>query len=167
MSANTLTEEEIHECYKLFDQEGSGRIKIKEIGTVMRSQGLVCSEELLKEIRAEAQKKDPDGVPFADFLNYVRKAQAVEADKAVDFTKEMQGVRNGMLHFFDKVSTKQIRESPPEYVKIADLKHLLSTIGEKMSEEEIEEMSKEMRTTCTCQDGRVKFEDFVNMLKSN
>mmetsp|Transcript_81751 Transcript_81751/g.264900 ORF Transcript_81751/g.264900 Transcript_81751/m.264900 type:complete len:164 (-) Transcript_81751:399-890(-) len=158
-------EAEIHEVFKLFDQEGSG-IKIKEIGTVMRSLGLAASEAQLREFQAEATKKDAHYVQFPDFVSYVNRAQTVEANKSVDFAKEMSGLKIGMLHFFDKLSQKQIREDPPDMVKIADLKHLLSSVGEKMSEEEIEEMSREIRGSCRIQEGRVSFEDFMKLLQA-
>mmetsp|Transcript_6020 Transcript_6020/g.12285 ORF Transcript_6020/g.12285 Transcript_6020/m.12285 type:complete len:164 (-) Transcript_6020:178-669(-) len=157
-------EAEIHEVFKLFDQEGSG-IKIKEIGTVMRSLGLAASEAQLREFSAEATKNNGFYVPFSDFMGYVRCAQTVEAGKSMDVAKEMNGMKIGIVHFFDKLSHKQIRENPPDMVKIADIKHLLSSVGEKMSEEEIEEMAREIRNTCKVQDGRVSFDDFVKMLQ--
>mmetsp|Transcript_99890 Transcript_99890/g.298348 ORF Transcript_99890/g.298348 Transcript_99890/m.298348 type:complete len:163 (-) Transcript_99890:62-550(-) len=157
-------EAEIHEVFKLFDQEGSG-IKIKEIGTVMRSLGLSASEAQLREFAAEAAKNGMY-VQFSDFMGYVRRAQTVEAGRSVDFAKEMGGMKTGIMHFFDKLSYKQIQDNPPDMVKVADIKHLLSSVGEKMSEEEIEEMSKEIRNTCKVQDGRVSFNDFVAMLQA-
>lgn len=78
----------------------------------------------------------------------------------------MQGMKDGVLHFFDKLPHKQLRDTAPDTVKLSDLKHLLSSVGEKMSEEEIEEMTKEIRGTCRIADGRVNFEDFVNLLMS-
>lgn len=158
-------QEEIHEVFKLFDQDGSG-IKIKEIGTVMRSLGIAASEAQLREFAVEAAKKDGTYVQFPDFMSYVKRAQTVEADKHVDVAKEMQGMKVGLLHFFDKMSQKQIRESPPETVKINDLKHLLSSVGEKMTEEELEEFARELRGSCRIQDGRVDFDDFVKLLQT-
>lgn len=158
-------QEEIHEVFKLFDQDGSG-IKIKEIGTVMRSLGIAASEAQLREFAVEAAKKDGTYVQFPDFNSYVKRAQTVEADKHVDVAKEMQGMKVGLLHFFDKMSQKQIRESPPETVKINDLKHLLSSVGEKMTEEELEEFARELRGSCRIQDGRVDFDDFVKLLQT-
>mmetsp|Transcript_93731 Transcript_93731/g.176222 ORF Transcript_93731/g.176222 Transcript_93731/m.176222 type:complete len:164 (-) Transcript_93731:106-597(-) len=160
-----LNEEEVQEVFKLFDQEGSG-IKIKEIGTVMRSLGVAASEAQLKEFVAEATQKDSSHVQFADFLLYVKRAQSVEAGSSADVAKEMNGMKVGLLYFFDKMPQKQIRENPPEMVKIADLKHLLSAVGEKMSEEETEEMSREIRNTCRVEEGRVNFDDFVKMLST-
>eukprot|EP00930_Biecheleria_cincta_P070385 TRINITY_DN58021_c0_g1_i1.p1 TRINITY_DN58021_c0_g1~~TRINITY_DN58021_c0_g1_i1.p1 ORF type:complete len:186 (-),score=50.39 TRINITY_DN58021_c0_g1_i1:91-579(-) len=159
-----IPDEEVQEVFKLFDQDGSG-IKIKEIGTVMRSLGVSVSQAQLGEFRAEAEKKDNTYLEFADFLGFVKRAETVEAGKSSDMAKEMAGMKVGLLHFFDKMSSKQIRESPPDNVKIADIKHILSSVGEKMTEEEIEEMTREVRANCKIQDGRVNFDDFVNLLK--
>ena len=84
----------------------------------------------------------------------------------VDVVAKLEPMHVGMLHFFDKVSPKQIRESPCETVKINDLKHILSSCGEKLSEEELEEMAKEIRTNCTTSDGRVNWKEFVAMIQN-
>ena len=67
-----VPDEEVQEVFKLFDQDGSG-IKIKEIGTVMRSLGLAASEAQLREFRTEAEQKDSAFVQFPDFLSYVKR----------------------------------------------------------------------------------------------
>ena len=84
-----------------------------------------------------------------------------QATKSVDVAKEMEGmkvggwlqlgfspglffffspriflkVQIGLLHFFDKLTTKQLRESPLSSIKVADLKHIMSSVGEKMTED--------------------------------
>merc|ERR1711870_146183 len=144
---------------------GSG-IKIKEIGTVMRSLGLAPAQAQIKVFMDEAAKKDGTHVGFSDFMSYVKQAKSAEADKNVDFEKEMAGMKQGVSRFYDKLSHKQIRENPPDMLKLADIKHLLSTGGEKLSEEEIEELSKDVRQNCKVEDGRVSFDDFVKLLKT-
>ncbi|CAE8722445.1 unnamed protein product, partial [Polarella glacialis] len=111
-----VPEEEIHEVFKLFDQDGGG-IKIKEIGTVLRSLGLAASEDQVREFIADAKTKDPNAVQFPDFMEYVKRSEAMEATKSGDVAKEMAGMKTGILHFFDKLSTKTMRESPPDSVK--------------------------------------------------
>merc|ERR1712113_1051360 len=105
-------------------------------------------------------------VQFSDFISFVKRAQSHEASKSVDFDKEMKGLHEGIKHFCDKLTQKQSRETNADMVKISDIKHLLSAVGDKMSEEELEEMSREMRASCRIQDGRVSFEDLVRLLKS-
>mmetsp|Transcript_93877 Transcript_93877/g.265187 ORF Transcript_93877/g.265187 Transcript_93877/m.265187 type:complete len:164 (+) Transcript_93877:102-593(+) len=161
----TLDNDAVQEVFKLFDPDGSG-IKIKEIGTVMRSLGLATSEAQTQEFVSQALKKDKNFVQFPDFLGYVREAQTFDAANSGDVTKDLMGLKDGVLHFFEKLSPKQLRDAPTEMVKIADLKHVLSAAGEKMSEEEIEDMAREIRTCCQVEDGRVKFEDFIAMLQS-
>merc|ERR1711953_1451618 len=133
----------------------------------MRSLGLATTEKQLREYVAEASKKDKNFVQFSDFIGYVREAQKVEASQTTgDIATEMAGMKIGILHFFDKLNSKQIRDSPPDSVKVADIKHILSSVGEKMSEEELEDMAREIRKTCKVEDNRVKFDDFVNMLQT-
>ncbi|CAE7284104.1 PCM1 [Symbiodinium pilosum] len=156
-----VPDEEIEEVFKLFDQDGSG-IKIKEIGTVMRSLGLAASEAQLREFRVEAEKKDPAFVQFPDFLGYVKRMETVEATKSSDVAKELEGMKVGLLYFFDKLTSKQIRESPPDSIKMADLKHIMSSVGEKMTEEEIEEMAREIRASCKMEvEAQSRFRDIA------
>mmetsp|Transcript_4685 Transcript_4685/g.7624 ORF Transcript_4685/g.7624 Transcript_4685/m.7624 type:complete len:163 (+) Transcript_4685:107-595(+) len=158
-----VSEETADEVFKLFDQEGTG-IKIKEMGTVMRSLGVAASEAQLKEFQAEALKKDKSYIQFGDFYSMVTRAQTVEAPWDAE---KMGGMKVGLLHFFDKLPAKDIREKPPATVKINDLKHLLGSCGEKLHEEEIEELARTIRANCRTEDGRVDFEDFLNMLSSS
>jgi len=160
----SLSEEDVKEVFKLFDQDGSG-IKIKEIGTVLRSLGLSAKNASLAAYTEDAQKKDKNFVQFGDFMGYVKQAQSEETQDIVDVGKELAPMKLGIHHFFDKLTVKQIRDSPPDMVKIADIKHLLSSVGEKMTEEECEDMAREIRNVCKVEDGKVKFGDFVEMLK--
>lgn len=161
--ASAVPEEDIREVFKLFDTEGGG-IKIKEIGTVMRSLGIACPEAQLREFVAEATKKG--GIcPFGDFLGYFRRAEATEVNNPTDVAKEMSGLKAGLHRYYEKMSFKQATESGQDMVKLADLKHVMSIMGEKLSEEEIEEMTRDIRSSCRVEDGRVSFDDFVNLCK--
>ena len=42
--------------------------------------------------------------------------------------------------------------------------YILMYMSCSVSEEECEDMAREIRNTCKCEDGRVKFDDFVAML---
>merc|ERR1712176_1723154 len=103
--------------------------KVKEIGTVMRSLGLATTEAQLRVYVSEAVKKDKNFVQFQDFCGFVNQAQKVEAAQSTgDIASEMRGMHLGILHFFDKLNPKQMRDNPPDSVKIADIKHLLSSV---------------------------------------
>merc|ERR1712190_531717 len=93
----------------------------------MRSLGLAAPQAQIKVFMEEAAKKDSAHVGFSDFMTYVKQARSAEAVKNVDFEKEMTGMKEGVSRFYDKLSHKQIRENPPDMLKLADIKHLLST----------------------------------------
>merc|ERR1719162_1575134 len=131
----------------------------------MRSLGIPASEAQLGEFMNEAGASNTTHVKFTEFVGYAKRAQDKEAGKSVNVAQEMAGMKQGMMRFFDKLSPKQMRDTPPDNVKITDLKHLLSACGEKMSEEELEEMAKNIRSNCRVQDGRVNFDDFVKLLQ--
>lgn len=168
--AAAIDEGEVKEVFKLFDQEGGNTIKIREIGTVMRSLGLSPPEQALKEMRNEARKADTystERVNYDLFLAFVKRAQDLSSKEDVDANKELKGMKMGMLHFMDKIPSKQLHENPPESVKVTDLRHIMATMGEKFSEEELEEFMKDVRANCEVVDGRVNFDEFVKMIMTN
>lgn len=165
-----VDETEVKETFKLFDQEGGGSIRIREIGTVMRSLGLSPPEAVLTGFRTEARKADEygsDKVEYSMFLGFVKRASELSSKQDADMAKELKGVKTGIHHFIDKIPPKQLRESPPDTVKVADLRHLMATMGEKLSEEELEEFVKDIRASCEVVEGRVNYDEFMKMVMTN
>lgn len=162
---------EVQEVFKLFDVDGEGTIKIREIATVLRSLGYAPPESVLNEMTAEAKKVDEYNrgtVTEALFVTFVEKAKEYNKATEGDASKELDALRNGILHFFEGVSTKEINAGKvANMVSLQVLKRLMASVGEKMMDREMEEFLTEVRNNCKVEGDRVDFNDFKKMLLSN
>eukprot|EP00252_Welwitschia_mirabilis_P015317 TRINITY_DN33658_c0_g1_i1.p1 TRINITY_DN33658_c0_g1~~TRINITY_DN33658_c0_g1_i1.p1 ORF type:complete len:151 (-),score=17.02 TRINITY_DN33658_c0_g1_i1:188-640(-) len=147
MGGEQLTEERISdfkEAFNLFDQDGDGCITTDQLGTVMRSLGKNPTEAEIKEMVREIESNGKTLLDFAEFLNMMAKKT-----RDVDSEEEIKNA----FRVFDKEGTG--------YLCTAELRHVLTNLGEKLSDEEVDEMMKEANID---KDGRIKFEDFVSLM---
>ncbi|XP_038597257.1 calmodulin-A-like [Tachyglossus aculeatus] len=146
--SHQLSEEQVAKCkeaFELFDQDSDGTITTKELGTVLQSLGQNATEA---ELKAIIGKVDTDGngkVDFPEFLSLM--AQVMKEPKAED------GIREA-FRMFDKDGNG--------YVSAAELRQVLATLGETLTDEEVDEM---IQVADTDGDGKVNYEEFVLVLK--
>ncbi|KFP30459.1 Calmodulin, striated muscle [Colius striatus] len=143
--AEQLTERQIaefKEAFSLFDRDGDGRISSAELGTAMRSLGRNPTEAELRDMVREA---DGSGsVDFGEFLALMaRKMRASDSE---------EGIREA-FRVFDKDGNG--------YISAAELRHVMTKLGEKLTDEEVDEMIKEADSN---NDGQVNYEEFVRMM---
>jgi calmodulin len=142
-----LTEKQIAECkeaFSLFDKDGDGVITMKEMGTVMRSLGQNPTEAELRDMISEV---DPDGkgtMDFPEFLNLMSRKM-----KDTDSEEELKNA----FHVFDK--------EKKGYIPAAELRHVLTNLGEKLTDDEVDEM---MREADSDGSGQVKYEEFIKLM---
>ncbi|XP_011339456.1 calmodulin isoform X2 [Ooceraea biroi] len=142
---------EFREAFRLFDKDGDGTITKEELGRVMRSLGQFARAE---ELRTMLQEIDIDGdgnVSFEEFVEIVSNIGASTA-AASDQHQEEQELRDA-FRVFDKHNRG--------YITASDLRAVLQCLGEDLSEEEIEDMIKEVDVDG---DGRIDFYEFVHAL---
>jgi Ca2+-binding EF-hand superfamily protein len=78
------SEEEVKECFKVFDTDNDSKIAISEIGLVIRALGKAPLQKEIEAIEAEA---GGDGVvDFAQFMNFYRR----KFRRPQDLEKEMR-----------------------------------------------------------------------------
>lgn len=53
-------------------------------------------------------------------------------------------IRDAALHYFEKKTSSEIREQADDSVRIKDLRHLLTSMGEKLTRDEMDELLKEL-----------------------
>ncbi|XP_037703771.1 calmodulin-like [Choloepus didactylus] len=148
--AEKLTEEQVAEFKKAFsavDRNGDDTIDTKELGAVFKTLGYHLSEAELKSL-IQAVDKDGDGViNFQEFLEAM--AKRLEA-----VGSEPEALREA-FRVFDLNNDGRI--------SVAELKQAVTNMGMEISEEEVDEMVREVDTD---QDGHVDYEEFVRMLTS-
>jgi calmodulin len=151
-----LSESEIaeaKEAFTLFDVDSLGQIKTEKIATALRSLGYIPTANVLREMEKDADKNKSGYVKLGDFLRQVEKA--VSESRTGDTAEQFNGLLQGLEYFF------QAKGKENDLVTVKDLKHVLSKSGEKISEEELDELFRELVQT---KDGKIKFSDFVAIL---
>ncbi|KAI5702885.1 calmodulin-A-like [Diaphorina citri] len=143
----TLDEEQItewKEAFALFDKNGSGKIVSKYVGTVMRAIGRNPTEQELEDLLKEV---DPDDVGSVDFESFL-KLMANHIPN-VDSTAELLEA----FQVFDKDGVG--------YISSVELKHILTNLGEKLSDQEVDELIGLADENNT---GHVRYEEFAKVM---
>ncbi|KAL0913918.1 hypothetical protein M5K25_017410 [Dendrobium thyrsiflorum] len=137
-----LTEEQVasmREAFTLFDTDGDGRIAPSELGILMRSLGGNPTQAQLKATATEEGLTAP--FDFTRFLELMRKHLRAEP-----FDRQLRDA----FKVLDKDSTG--------LVSVADLRHVLTSIGEKLDPTEFDEWIREVDVS---PDGNIRYEDFI------
>merc|ERR1711988_1703920 len=145
--ADQLTEEQIaefKEAFSLFDNDGDGTITTKELGTVMRSLGQNPTDA---ELQGMINEVDADGNGTIDFPEFL----SLMARKMKDTDTEEELIE--AFKCFDKDGSGMI--------STAELRHVMSNLGEKITDEEMDEMVREANVD---ESGQLSYEDFVRMM---
>uniref|UniRef100_A0A8C9BX11 Myosin light chain 6B n=1 Tax=Phocoena sinus TaxID=42100 RepID=A0A8C9BX11_PHOSS len=117
--------EEFKEAFELFDRVGDGKIQYSQCGDVMRALGQnPTNAEVLKVLGNP--KSDEMNVKVLDFEHFLPMLQTVAKNKDQGTYEDyVEGLR-----VFDKEGNGTVMG--------AEIRHVLVTLGEKMTEEEVE-----------------------------
>ncbi|KAF5287613.1 hypothetical protein FQA39_LY15816 [Lamprigera yunnana] len=144
---------EFREAFRLFDKDGDGSITKEELGRVMRSLGQFARTEELQQMLQEVDVDGDGNVSFEEFVEIAWTASAgADRDPVISIEQEEKELRDA-FRVFDKHNRG--------YITASDLRAVLQCLGEDLSEEEIEDMIKEVDVDG---DGRIDFYEFVNAL---
>ena len=148
--AEHLTEEQIaefKEAFSLFDKDGDGTITTKELGTVMRSLGQNPTEAELQDMINEVDADGNGTIDFPEFLSLMARKM-----KETDTEEELMEA----FKVFDRDGKCLI--------SAAELRHVMTNLGEKLTDEEVDEMIREADVDG---DGHINYEEFVKMMMSS
>jgi calmodulin len=127
------------EAFALFDKDGDGNISSEELGTVMRALGQSPTQAEVAEIVKEAGSESID---FETFKNLMQKHK-----RNVDPEKELREA----FKVFDKEGKG--------YVSTNEMRTVLTSMGEKLSEEEVDGILQSID-----KDGKISLEEFIEVL---
>ncbi|XP_022334727.1 neo-calmodulin-like isoform X1 [Crassostrea virginica] len=144
-----LTDEQVaefREAFNLFDKDGDGSITTTELGTVMRSLGQNPTESELQDMINEVDYDESGTIDFDEFLQMMARKM-----RDTDTTEELKEA----FKVFDKDGNG--------FISASELRHVMKSLGERLTDEEVDEMIKEADLDG---DGQVNYEEFVKMMAS-
>lgn len=152
MSKNSPTElsedqrDELKEAFGIYDINKDGVITTRELGTVLRQLGHNPTEAEILEMIKELDKDSNGTISFNEFT-------LLMADKMKNMDTE-DDVRDA-FRVFDVNGIGLISAQ--------ELRHVVTNLGEKLSDEEANEM---IRVADADGDGLINYNDFINMMIS-
>ncbi|XP_020590540.1 calmodulin-like protein 11 [Phalaenopsis equestris] len=142
-----LTEDQIsefREAFCLFDKDGDGCITLEELATVTQSLGQSPTEEELQDMINEVDFNGNGTIEFGEFLTLMAKKL-----KETDAEEELKEA----FKVFDKDQNG--------YISASELRNVMINLGEKLTDEEVDQMIREADMDG---DGQVNYEEFVRMM---
>nr|XP_022331536.1 neo-calmodulin-like [Crassostrea virginica] len=147
---DAFTEEQIaefKEAFRIFDKDGDGTISTKELGTVLRSLGQNPTEAELQDMITEVDANGNGTIEYPEFLTMMSK-------KMKDSDTNEAEMREA-FRLFDKDENG--------FISADELRHIMTNLGERLTEEECFEMIKEADVDG---DGQINYEEFIKMMSS-
>ncbi|KAK1311058.1 Calmodulin-2 [Acorus calamus] len=121
-----------------------GSITLEELATVIRSLGQNPTEKELHDMIGEVDINGNGTIEFAEFLNLMANKM-----KETDDTEEEL-----------KEAFKVFDRDQNGYISAAELRNVMINLGEKLTDEEVDQMIREADMDG---DGQVNYEEFVRM----
>jgi calmodulin len=142
-----LTEDKIaefREAFEIFDKDKDGYITIKELGEIMKNLGQSPTEAELQDMINEVDVDGNGNIDFKEFLGLMaRKMRDTDTEEElIEAFKVFDRDGNGLI-------------------SAQELKHVMISLGEKITDEEVDEMVKEADIDG---DGYINYEEFVRMI---
>ncbi|CAG9807577.1 unnamed protein product [Chironomus riparius] len=133
--------------FALFDKDSNGSISTSELGDVMRTLGQNPTEA---ELQYMINEVDADGSGSIDFDEFLKMMGGI-VKSPEDEEREMWDA----FQVFDK--------NGDGFVSIDELKFVLTNLGERLTDQEMNEILKDADVDG---DGKLNFEEFIAMLRA-
>ena len=138
---------ELQDVFDQFDKDKDGKISAKELENAMQSMGQTPTGEEINEMMREVDLNQDGKIDFDEFMSLMIKSSPD--------TQTEEEVINA-FRVFDKEGNGLISS--------AELKHIMMTIGDKMTEEEADEMVNEADID---EDGMINYEEFCRLMMAS
>mmetsp|Transcript_100693 Transcript_100693/g.282187 ORF Transcript_100693/g.282187 Transcript_100693/m.282187 type:complete len:150 (-) Transcript_100693:89-538(-) len=135
---------EFRETFKIFDEDGDNMLSERELGTLLNALGTHPTESDLTHMFREVNREQEGMIDFPDFLSLMaRKMKDSDAEEElIEAFKVFDRDGNG-------------------FISAAELRHVMTNLGEKLTDEEVDEMIREADVDG---DGQINYEEFVKMM---
>ncbi|XP_033736461.1 neo-calmodulin-like isoform X1 [Pecten maximus] len=143
-----LTEDKVHEykeAFNMYDKDHDGIISTQKLGAVLRALGHNPTEIEMQEMIDEIDSEDTGSVDFESFLDVVM-------SRDIDDEDHERALREA-FKMFDRDGNG--------YIDAEELRLCMMNLGEKLTQEEVEEMIREVDVDF---DGRMNYEEFVKLM---
>ena len=136
--------QEFREAFELYDKDKDGSITLKELSQVLKSINADFSQNQMESVISEADTTGTGKLNLDDFISLMAsKYRETDTDEEVI----------NAFRVFDKEGTGVISAN--------ELKHIMTTLGDKLTDEEVDEMIREADING---DGSIYYEDFVRTM---
>jgi len=136
-------QDEWKEAFQLFDKDGDGKLTNEEFGTVLRALGHNPTQAEIRQI-----VKDLGGVSHVDFPQF---SAVMQKRKKPDLDDQIKQA----FKVFDTKGSGQI--------DLAELRHVLVSVGERLAPEEVDTILKEADSD---NDGKIDYSDFQRVMRA-
>ncbi len=145
-----LPEDKQNECkevFDLFDRDKDGAITLKELGDILRALGASPEPTEVESIFKETDTDKSGKLEFLEFMNIFK--------TKINFP----GLYEDLIEAF-----KNFDKEGSGNVSVQEFKHVMTTLGDVLSEEEVDELIKEADTN---EEGSIKYVVFVGKMVGN
>ncbi|KAH9682412.1 calmodulin-like protein 8 [Citrus sinensis] len=160
--SEVLTNEQIvefKEAFCLFDKDGDGCITVEELATVIRSLDQNPTEEELQDMINEVDSDRNGTIEFGEFLNLMAKKMKGSKYVFIYFLFVMYQETDAEEEL--KEAFKVFDKDQNGYISATELRHVMINLGEKLTDDEVEQMINEADLDG---DGQVNYDEFVKMM---
>jgi calmodulin len=134
---------DIKECFTLYDKDADGKISCQDLGLVIRSLGSNPTEAEVDDIARNMIRGPTFGLP--ELLQVMARFMGESRNKQEEIRESFS--------VFDRDGTGMI--------SAAELRHVMTNIGEKLSDQEVDEMIREIEVD---RDGQIQYEEMVRLM---
>ncbi len=140
---------EIQECFKMFDKDKDNYVKFNELKNILRALNHEISDdellEVIKEIKDLRTNKLGDPVISYDQFEFILTTLLRDEDIS-------QELYDAFMNFV----------SPGlDYIQVDKFSHFMKTLGDKLSDEEVDEMIKDLDPENT---GNIYVDQFIRLM---